>query len=49
LRTLRSPASEHQRDHAHPFLSPDRSRMFFTDWDEHGFSQVHSMAVDDLI
>lgn len=48
LRTLRSPFHDHQRHHAHPFLSPDRQRMFFTDWDENGFSQVHALDVSDL-
>jgi hypothetical protein len=49
LRTLRSPASEHQRDHAHPFLSPDRSSLFFTDWSQEGFSQVCCMEIGDLV
>src|SRR5262249_15770616 len=43
LHTLRSPDHDQQRFHAHPFLSPDRTRMFFTDWDERGFAQVHSL------
>jgi hypothetical protein len=49
LRTLRSPAHDDQRNHAHPFLSLDRSTLFFTDWDINGFSQVHSMDVRDLV
>jgi hypothetical protein len=49
LRTLRSPASDNQRDHAHPFLSPDRARLYFTDWSEAGFSQICSMDATDLV
>jgi len=48
LRTLRSPFHDHQRHHAHPFLSPDRKRLFFTDWDESGFAQVHALDVSNL-
>jgi hypothetical protein len=48
LRRLRSPATDNQRDHAHPFLSPDRTRLYFTDWSEDGFSQICSMDVSDL-
>ena len=48
LRTLRSPFHDHQRHHAHPFLSPDRRRLFLTDWDENGYSQVHALDVSDL-
>ena len=48
LRTLRSPFHDHQRHHAHPFLSPDRTRMIFTDWSEDGFAQVHALDVSDL-
>ncbi len=48
LRTLRSPDHDQQRHHAHPFLSPDRKTMFFTDQDERGFSQLHSIPVGDL-
>lgn len=48
LVTLLSPDHEQQRHHAHPFLSPDRTRLFFTDWDEAGFAQVHSIEVGDL-
>jgi hypothetical protein len=49
LRTLRSPAHDDQRNHAHPFLSHDRSTLYFTDWSADGFSQVHSMDVRDLV
>lgn len=48
LRTLRSPM-EHQRDHAHPFLSPDRTRVLFTDRSASGYNQVHAMRVEDLV
>ena len=48
LRALRSPFHDHQRHHAHPFLSPDRKRLFFTDWDEDGYAQVHMLDVSDL-
>jgi hypothetical protein len=48
LRTLRSPFHDHQRHHAHPFLSPDRKRLYFTDWDEAGYSQVQALDVTDL-
>lgn len=48
LVSLRSPDHEQQRHHAHPFLSPDRQRLFFTDWDEDGFAQVCSIDVSDL-
>ena len=48
LRTLRSPFHDHQRHHAHPFLSPDRKRLFFTDWDEAGYSQVYAVDVNEL-
>lgn len=45
---LSSPDHEQQRHHAHPFLSPDRTRLFFTDWDEAGFAQICSIDVSDL-
>jgi len=48
LVTLRSPDHEQQRHHAHPFLSPDRRELFYTDWDEAGFAQLHSVEVADL-
>jgi hypothetical protein len=48
LRTLGSPDHDEQRHHAHPFLSPDRQDLFFTDWDEAGFAQIHSIPVGDL-
>ena len=48
LVNLRSPDHEQQRHHAHPFLSPDRTRLFFTDWDEAGFAQICSIEVSDL-
>jgi hypothetical protein len=49
LRTLRSPAHDDQRHHAHPFLSPDRQRLYFTDWSAEGFAQVCAMDVADLV
>lgn len=48
LRKLHSPFHDHQRHHAHPFLSPDRRAMIFTDWSEDGFAQVHMLDVADL-
>ena len=47
--TLRSPDHEQQRHHAHPFLSLDRRTLFFPDWDENGFAQIHSTDVSDLV
>jgi len=49
LRTLSSPFHDDQRYHAHPFLSPDRKRLYFTDWSAQGFSQVCMMDVGDLV
>jgi len=37
-----------QRHQAHPFLSPDRTRLFFTELVD-GFSQVSSVDVRDLV
>ena len=48
LLTLRSPDHDQQRHHAHPFLSRDRRTLFFTDWDDDGFAQIHSMPIGDL-
>jgi hypothetical protein len=48
LRTLRSPISDEQRHHAHPFLSNDRRTLFFTDWCERGFGQIHSLDIENL-
>jgi hypothetical protein len=48
LYRLRSPAHDDQRQHAHPFLSPDRQRLFFGDWSESGYAQVHFMDVTGL-
>ncbi|MBI4923492.1 MAG: PD40 domain-containing protein [Devosia nanyangense] len=49
LRTLMSPAHDDQRHHAHPFLAPDRRRLYFTDWSAEGFAQVCAMDVADLV
>jgi WD40-like Beta Propeller Repeat len=38
---------DRQRHHAHPFLSPDRRQLFFTDVID-GYSQVCSIEVGDL-
>lgn len=38
---------DHQRHHAHPFLSPDRRQLFFTDVID-GYSQICSIDVSDL-
>ncbi|HEX7346778.1 MAG TPA: hypothetical protein VF253_08290 [Candidatus Limnocylindrales bacterium] len=48
LYRLRSPAHDDQRQHAHPFLSPDRQRLFFGDWSEDGYAQVHYMDMAGL-
>jgi len=48
IRTLRSPDHDQQRHHAHPFLSRDRTQMFFTDWDDAGFGQIFAVGVGDL-
>jgi hypothetical protein len=50
VQTIRSlpPVPFGQRHQAHPFLSPDRSRLFFTEL-VGGFSQVSSIAVRDLV
>lgn len=37
-----------QREHAHPFLGPDRKSMFFTALDENNISQIHEMDISDL-
>ena len=43
-----SPIPFGQRYHAHPFLSPDRRQVFFTEVVE-GFSQVCAVDVSDLV
>lgn len=48
LRRLSSPAHDDQRHHGHPFLSPDRRTLYFTDWSHAGFAQVCAMDVADL-
>jgi hypothetical protein len=48
LRKLQRPRSQ-QRSHAHPFLTPDRHHLVFTDRAENGFNQVYSMDVRDLV
>lgn len=47
LKTL-APIGFGQRYHAHPFLSPDRSQIFFTEVID-GFSQVCALDVADLV
>ncbi|MEO6847757.1 MAG: hypothetical protein ABI443_09360 [Chthoniobacterales bacterium] len=47
LRTL-GPVKENQRNHAHPFLTPDRKSMIFTDLSENGYNQIYRMDVSDL-
>ncbi len=42
------PIERGQRYHAHPFLSPDRRRMFYTEVVD-GFSQICAMDVEDLV
>ena len=49
LRRLSSPAHDDQRNHGHPFLSPDRRTLYFTDWSAEGHSQICSMDVSDLV
>jgi hypothetical protein len=46
LREL-APIIRGQRYHAHPFLSPDRRRLFFTEVVD-GFSQIRALDVADL-
>jgi hypothetical protein len=50
LRTLKTltPIGFGQRYHAHPFLSPDRAQIFFTEVLD-GFSQVCALDVADLV
>jgi hypothetical protein len=48
LRKLGMPAHQ-QRRHAHPFLSPDRTELFFTDRGSDRFSQVHRLDVADHV
>ena len=47
LRRL-GPIAHGQRYHAHPFLSPDRKRLFYTEV-VNGFSQVCALDVEDLV
>ncbi|MDA0989319.1 MAG: hypothetical protein O3A51_01030 [Verrucomicrobia bacterium] len=46
--TKLAPAGKGQRFHAHPFLGPDRRRLFYTDVVD-GFAHIHSIDVDDLV
>ena len=48
IRTLHSPDHDQQRHHAHPFLSRDRTQVFFTDWDDTGFGQIFAVGIADL-
>lgn len=47
LRTL-APIPPGQRHHAHPFLSPDRRELFYTELVD-GYSQICSIDVADLV
>ena len=47
LKTL-TPIQRGQRYHAHPFLSPDRTQLFYTEVLD-GFSQVCALDVADLV
>jgi Tol biopolymer transport system component len=47
LKTL-TPIQRGQRFHAHPFLSPNRKQLFYTEVLE-GYSQVCAMDVEDLV
>jgi len=38
-----------QRFHSHPFLTPDRNSMIFTDIAENGFGQIYRADVSDLV
>ena len=49
LRLLHSPDHNDQRHHAHPFLAPDRERLFFTDWSDSGHAQICSIDVRDVV
>ncbi|MEO8206838.1 MAG: hypothetical protein ABI615_11705 [Chthoniobacterales bacterium] len=50
MQTIRrlAPFREGQRNHAHPFLTPDRKWMIFTDDSENGFNQVYRINIEDL-
>ncbi len=48
LRTIPLALSGGQRTHAHPFLSPDRSQLFYTEIID-GFSQICAMDIADLV
>jgi hypothetical protein len=47
--TLHGPGNLGQRSHAHPFLSPDRRWMHFTDLSDNGFYQLFRLDVADLV
>jgi len=47
LKTL-TPIQQGQRFHAHPFLSPSRAQLFFTEVLD-GFSQVCALDVSGLV
>ena len=42
------PSRSEQRFHAHPFLTPDRNWMVFTDLADNGFGQIFRLNVSDL-
>lgn len=48
LRRLASPDHDDQRHHAHPFLGPDRKKLYFTDWSASGHAQICALDVADL-
>jgi len=49
IRTLSTPVRAGQRFHAHPFLTPDRNGMIFTDISEKGSGQIFRVDVSDLV
>ena len=49
IRKLSSAPRAGQRFHAHPFLTPDRNWMVFTDVADNGFGQIFRVDVSDLV
>jgi hypothetical protein len=49
IRKLSDESRSGQRFHAHPFLTPDRNSMIFTDIADNGFGQIFRADVADLV
>jgi hypothetical protein len=49
IRKLSNEPRTGQRFHAHPFLSPDRNWMVFTDIADNGFGQIFRVDVSDMV